>query len=53
MRAPGLYGDIVTYGATVAGKDAERGVVSLDITGTNQEGGVATVGKAEVELPRH
>ncbi|MDP6604350.1 MAG: MaoC family dehydratase N-terminal domain-containing protein [Rhodospirillales bacterium] len=52
VRAPGLYGDIVTYAATVAGKDEKTGVVSLDITGTNQEGGVPTVGKAEVELPR-
>ena len=52
VRQPGLYGDIVTYAATVAEKDEAAGTVELKITGTNQEGAVATTGSAVVALPR-
>ena len=52
IRLPGLYGDLVTYGATVTGKDEASGLVSLDITGTNQNGKLATTGTADVVLPR-
>ncbi|MED5395325.1 MAG: MaoC family dehydratase N-terminal domain-containing protein [Pseudomonadota bacterium] len=52
IKLPGLYGDLVTYEAKVIGKDEATGVVSLDITGTNQNGKLATTGGAEVILPR-
>ncbi len=52
VRTPVIYGDVVTYRATVTAKDDAAGVVKLDITGTNQEGEVATAGNADVELPR-
>ncbi len=52
VRTPVIYGDVVTYRATVTAKDDAPGVVKLDITGTNQEGEVATAGNADVELPR-
>ena len=52
VQAPGIYGDVVKYEATVTAKDEENGTISLDITGTNQTGQVATKGSALVELPR-
>ena len=52
IRLPGLYGDLVTYRATVTEKNDETGSVSLDLTGTNQNEKVATVGSAEVILPK-
>ena len=52
IRLPGLYGDLVTYRAKVTARDAATGAVSLDITGTNQGGKLATTGSAEVILPR-
>ncbi len=52
VRRPVIYGDVVTYQAKVAEKDAANGRVKLEITGANQEGEIATTGHAEVELPR-
>ena len=52
IRMPGLYGDLVTYGAKVTDKDDATGSVSLDLTGTNQNDKVATGGSAEVILPK-
>ena len=52
VRAPGLYGDITTYEGSVSEKDEDSGIVTIDITGTNQSGQVSTKGTALVELPR-
>ena len=52
IRMPGLYGDLVTYRARVTEKNDETGSVILELTGTNQNEKVATVGSAEVILPR-
>jgi len=52
IKMPGLYGDLVTYSAKVNSKEGSSGLVTLDITGTNQFGKVATTGVAEVILPR-
>ncbi|MFQ6017350.1 MAG: MaoC family dehydratase [Kiloniellaceae bacterium] len=53
VRKPMIYGDIATYEAKVTQKDDARRLVTLEITGTNQQGEVATTGEAEVELPRN
>jgi len=52
VRAPGIYGDVVTYEGNITEKDDEKGSVTVDITGTNQTGQVSTKGTALVELPR-
>jgi acyl dehydratase len=52
VRRPGLYGDLVTYSGKVTGKDAGRDAVTIEITGTKQDGSVTTAGQAEVRLPR-
>jgi len=52
VRAPGLYGDITTYEGSVTEKDEDNGIVTIDITGTNQSGQVSTKATALVELPR-
>ena len=52
VRQPGIYGDVVVYAAKVTAKDEMRGTVTLEITGTNHDGAIATKGTAEVELPR-
>lgn len=52
VRRPGLYGDLTTYTAKITGKDAGTASVTLDITGTKQDGSVNTAGTAEVVLPR-
>ena len=52
VRAPGLYGDIVTYEGSVTEKDEDKGTVTIDITGTNQSEQVSTKGTAIVELPK-
>lgn len=52
VRAPGLYGDLVTYTGKVSGKDDATGLVKIDVAGTNQKGQVATVANADVVLPR-
>jgi acyl dehydratase len=52
VRRPGLYGDLVTYSGKVTGKDAGRDTVTVEITGTKQDGSVTTAGQAEVRLPR-
>jgi acyl dehydratase len=52
VRAPGLYGDLMTYRAKVAAKDDATGLVRLEISGTNQKGAVTTAGNAEVVLPK-
>lgn len=49
---PAIYGDITTYSGRVNEVDAENGLVSLDITGTNQEGETNTKGTAQVVLPK-
>ena len=52
VKMPALYGDLVTYGGRVTGKDEDAGTVEIDITGTNQTGKTTTTGTAEVVLPR-
>jgi acyl dehydratase len=52
VREPGIYGDIQTYRGRIAGKDEDRGLMRIEITGTNQEGEVSTGGEAEVLLSR-
>jgi hypothetical protein len=52
VRRPGLYGDLVTYSGKVTGKDEARGTVTVEITGTKQDGSVTTGGQAEVRLLR-
>lgn len=51
VRQPVIYGDIVTYEGKVTEKDVTQNLVKIEITGTNQEGDVATKGSAEVILP--
>ena len=52
IAKPVLYGDAVTYSATVTAKDDATGVVSLALRGANQENEVTTEGEADVVLPR-
>ena len=52
VRAPGIYGDVTTYDGAVSEKDAEKSIVTVEFTGTNQTGQVSTKGTARVELPR-
>jgi acyl dehydratase len=52
VRAPGIYGDIVTYEGSVANKDESTGSVTVEFTGTNQSGQISTKGNAVVKLPR-
>ncbi len=52
VRRPVIYGDVVTYSGKVAEADAAGATVKIEIAATNQEGEVATAGRAEVELPR-
>jgi acyl dehydratase len=52
VRRPGLYGDLTTYTGEVTGKDAERGSVTIRISGRRQDGLETTTGEAEVTLPR-
>ncbi len=52
VRRPVIYGDIVTVTGKVAETDAASATVKIEIAATNQEGEIATVGHAEVELPR-
>ena len=52
VARPGLYGDLTTYSARVTGKDDETGTVSLEITGTRQDGMVNTRGDADVVLQK-
>jgi len=53
VRRPGLYGDLVTYGAKVTDKNDADGTVTLEITGTKRhDGQVGTTGEAVVALPR-
>lgn len=51
VRQPVIYGDIITYEGKVTEKDVTQNLVKIEITGTNQEGDVATKGSAEVILP--
>lgn len=52
VARPGLYGDLTTYAGRVAARDPESGTVTLEITGTCQDGALNTRGTAEVVLPR-
>ncbi len=52
VRAPGLYGDVVSYSGKVTEKDDSASLVTVEITGTNQTGQISTKGTALVELPR-
>ncbi|MEK6710787.1 MAG: MaoC family dehydratase N-terminal domain-containing protein [Nitrospinota bacterium] len=51
VRRPMIYGDTLWYSGKVTAKDAASRTVSVEITGVNQEGEVATAGSAVVELP--
>ena len=51
VRQPGLYGDLITYGATVTEVDRATGIVKMEITGRKPDGSQTTGGGAEVELP--
>jgi len=50
VRAPGIYGDVTTYEGVVSQKDDAQNTVTIDITGTNQTGQVATKGTAVIRL---
>ncbi|MCC7426510.1 MAG: MaoC family dehydratase N-terminal domain-containing protein [Alphaproteobacteria bacterium] len=50
VKRPAIYYDTQTFSAIVSGK-TRGGIVSLDITGTNQAGELTTVGSADVILP--
>ena len=51
VRTPNIYGDTTWYrGKIVDKRPEEKGVVKLEITGTNQAGEVTTQGSAEVLL---
>ena len=52
VKLPGLYGDLVTYAGKVTSKNEDDASVSIEITGSNQKGLVATAGSADVVLPR-
>ena len=51
VARPGLYGDLTTYSGRVTARDEETRTVTLEITGTRQDGMVNTRGSAEVVLP--
>ena len=51
VARPGLYGDLTTYSGRVTARDEETKTVTLEITGTRQDGLVNTRGSAEVVLP--
>ncbi len=48
---PGLYGDLTTYSGRITARDDGTNTVTLEITGTRQDGMVNTRGDAEVVLP--
>lgn len=53
VRAPNIYGDTTWYRGKVADKKLveKKGVVALEISGSNQAGITTTRGRAEVEIP--
>jgi acyl dehydratase len=51
VRAPGIYGDVTTFEGAISAKDEAAKTVTIDITGANQTGQVATKGTAIVQLP--
>jgi len=51
VRRPMIYGDTVWYAGEVAEKSEAERTVTVQITGTNQEGELATAGEAVVRLP--
>ena len=51
VARPGLYGDLTTYSGRATAKDDATKTVTLEITGTRQDGMVNTRGEAEVVLP--
>ena len=51
VARPGLYGDLTTYSGRITARDEETKTVTLEITGTRQDGMVNTRGEAEVVLP--
>ena len=51
VARPGLYGDLTTYSGRITARDEETKTVTLEITGTRQDGMVNTRGSAEVVLP--
>ena len=51
VARPGLYGDLTTYSGRITARDEETRTVTLEITGTRQDGMVNTRGEAEVVLP--
>ena len=51
VARPGLYGDLTTYSGRITARDEKTRTVSLEITGTRQDGMVNTRGEAEVMLP--
>jgi acyl dehydratase len=54
MRRPHLLGDTITAGGRIAARRREDGreLADLEVWIENQRGGVATPGRATVELPR-
>ena len=51
VARPGLYGDLTTYSGRVTARNHETGTISVEITGTRQDGMVNTRGNADVVLP--
>ena len=51
VKRPGLYGDLVTYTATVTSKNEDESSITVSIAGGTEDGRVSTAGEAVVGLP--
>ena len=51
VKRPGLYGDLVTYTATVTSKNEDESSITVRIAGGTEDGKVSTAGEAVVGLP--
>ena len=51
VKRPGLYGDLVTYNATVTSKNEDESSITVSIAGGTEDGRVSTAGEAVVVLP--
>ena len=46
-----IYGDVIRHAGRVVEKNEADGTVKVEIAGKNQEGELATAGRAVVRLP--
>ena len=51
VRRPMIYGDVIRHAGRVVEKNEADGTVKVEIAGKNQEGELATAGRAVVRLP--